>query len=82
METPCPGIHAGVAESVAATHQGLEGAMFCALFGAEGGERVGNVAAGLGTKAVVGEEEVFQGQMGGEELDEGGLGRGTEGVVA
>ena len=56
--------------------------MVCALFGAEGGERVGNVAAGLGTKAVVGEEEVFQGQMGGEELDEGGLGRGTEGVVA
>lgn len=52
------------------------------FLGREGGECVGDQGAGVGAEAVVVEDEVLEGHVLAEEIDEGRLGVEAEGVVA
>lgn len=95
LESLSPGGHGAGFEPVAAADEGFEGGDVGALCGVvggvdagfgfavgEGGEGGGDVGAGFGTEAVVVEDEVLQGDVLAEEIDEGGLGFEAEGVVA
>lgn len=82
-----PGGHAAVLEAVAAADDGLEVGHVVAFFAGgvflrgEGGEGIGDEDAGGGAEAVVVEDEVAEGDVLGEEVDEGRLGVEAEGVV-
>ena len=80
--------HAAVFEAVAAADDGFEvghggGARGAGggFLGGEGGEGVGDEDACGGAEAVVVEDEVAEGDMLGEEVDEGGLRVEAKGVV-
>lgn len=83
----CPGGHAAVLQAVAAADDGLEvGHVLAFLAGGflllgECGEGICDEDAGGGAEAVVVQDEVAEGDVLGEEVDEGRLGVEAEGVI-